>query len=300
MRRFPEWTQPSSVADAESDSARTNSKITLKMGIFNSQAMVSLGRRALGRVWIQQSAESAVVRFFQPFGILGPLEVTVHFVQRLFVVSVAVSFVGCAAFGTPENAQTPGRASFALPVWTTDGMYLVSGRSGALFLAASPLEWSHYRGVVVDDIEISTKDRSRDLTPYEENRLRGYFTRRLEKVFGSNGWPIVETPGEDVLRLRLAVRGLEVRRPRDFHFGTIIVGPSSTKITIVLELRDPATGDRRLLFGDKRALPFGAYAGSSSVSIRRIEDAFYEFSIVIRRRLAEVQRGAFPPPPRPS
>ncbi len=234
------------------------------------------------------------------FGILGPLEVTVHFVQRLFVVSAAVSFVGCASFGTPENAQTPGRASFALPVWTTDGMYFVSGRAGALFLAASPPEWRHYRGVVVDDIEISTKDRSRDLTPYEEERLRGYFTRRLEKVFRSNGWPIVETPGEDVLRLRLAVRELELRRPRDSHFGTIIVGPSSTKITIVLELRDPVTSDRRLLFGDKRALPFGSYAGSSSVSIRRIEDAFYEFSIDIRRRLAEVQRGAFPPPPRPS
>jgi len=233
------------------------------------------------------------------FGILGSLEVTVHFVQRLFVVGVAVSFVGCASFGTSDNAQMRGRASFALPVWTTDGMYLVSGRSGALFLAAPPLEWSHYRGVVVDEIEISTKDRSRDLTPYEEKRLRGYFTRRLEKVFRSNGWPIVETPGEDVLRLRLAVRELEIRRPRDFHFGTIIVGPSSTKITIVLELRDAVTSDRRLLYGDKRSLPFGAYAGSSSVSIRRIEDAFYEFSIDIRRRLAQVQRGVFPPPPRP-
>ena len=223
-----------------------------------------------------------------------------HFVQRLFVVGVAVSFVGCASFGTPDNAQTRGRASFARSVWTTDGMYLVSGRSGALFLNASPFEWSHYRGVVVEEIEISTKDRSRDLTPYEEKRLRGYFTRRLEKVFRSNGWPIVETPGEDVLRLRLAVRELEIRRPRDFHFGTIIVGPSSTKITIVLELRDAVTSDRRLLYGDKRSLPFGSYAGSSPVSIRRIEDAFYEFSIDIRRRLSEVQRGKFPPPPRPS
>jgi hypothetical protein len=73
-----------------------------------------------------------------------------------------------------------------------------------------------------------------------------------------------------------------------------------------LELRDGGENDRRLLFGDndrrllfgeKRRLPFGTYAGSDSVSIRRVEDAFYEFSIDMRRRLKQVQRGEFPPPP---
>jgi hypothetical protein len=237
---------------------------------------------------------------FLTSGILGSLEVTVHFVQRLFVVIVAVSSVGCAPFWTPERAPTRGMGSFALPVWTTDGLYLVSGRSGALFLTPSLLDSNHYRGVVVEEIELSTNDRSRELKPSEEKRLKGYFTRRLEHVFKGTGWPLVETPGEDVLNLRLAVRGLEVRRLRDSHFGKIIARPSSKKITIALELRDGATSDRRLLYGDKRPLPFGAYSGSDLVSIRRIEDAFYEFSIDIRRRLAQMQRGEFPPPPRPS
>jgi hypothetical protein len=67
-----------------------------------------------------------------------------------------------------------------------------------------------------------------------------------------------------------------------------------------LELRDGGKRDRRLLFGDRRRLPFGTYAGSDSVSIRRVEDAFYYFSIDIQRRLDQVQRGEFPPPPRPS
>jgi hypothetical protein len=75
---------------------------------------------------------------------------------------------------------------------------------------------------------------------------------------------------------------------------------SNDKITIALELRDSVKNDRRLLFGDKRRLPFGVYAGSESISIRRIEDAFYYFSVEIRRRLDEVRRGEFPPPPRPS
>ena len=219
-----------------------------------------------------------------------------HYVQRLSVVIAAVSSVGCGSLWTPDKTWTRDMGSFALPVWTTDGMYLVSGRSGALFLTPSLLEWNHYRGVVVEEIEISTAPRSRELKPFEEERLKGYFTRRLEHVFESTGWPIVKTPGEDVLNLRLAVRGLEVRRRRDSHFGKIITGRSSKKITIALELRDGATSDRRLLYGDKRPLPFGAYSGSDRVSIRRIEDAFYEFSIDIRRRLAQLQRGEFPPP----
>jgi hypothetical protein len=190
--------------------------------------------------------------------------------------------------------------SLALPVWTTDGMYLVSGRAGALFLTSSPLDWNHYRGVVLEEIQIGTKHRSRELKPSEEERLKGYFTRRLAVVFERNGWPVVETPAEDVLRVRLSVQNLELRRRRHSHVGTIVAGVSSDKITIALELRDAEDNDRRLLFGDKRRLPFGVYSGTDSVSIRRVEDAFYYFSVDIRRRLKQVQRGDFPPPPRPS
>jgi hypothetical protein len=70
----------------------------------------------------------------------------------------------------------------------------------------------------------------------------------------------------------------------------------------VLELRDAEKNERILLFGSRRRLPFGVYSGLGLdvVSIRRVEDAFDDFSIDIRRRLGQVQRGEFPPPPRPS
>jgi hypothetical protein len=179
-------------------------------------------------------------------------------------------------------------------------MYLVSGRAGALFLTTPPLDLSRYRGVVVDDIQIGTKRRSRELKPSEEARLKAYFTRRLAHVFESTGLPIVDAPAEDLLRARLAVRGLELRRTRRYHHGSIVAGVSTSQITIALELRDGSDNDRRLLFGDKRRLPFGTYPGTDSVSIRRVEDAFYDFGSDIRRRLKQVQRGEFPPPPRPS
>jgi hypothetical protein len=179
-------------------------------------------------------------------------------------------------------------------------MYLVTGHGGALFLTPAPQDLSRYRGVILEEIQISTKHRSRELKPSEEARLKDNFTRRLEDVFERNGWVIVETPGEDVLRVRLAVKDLKLQRRRRVHFGTVITDVSNDKITIALELRDSVKNDRRLLFGDKRRLPFGVYAGSESISIRRIEDAFYYFSIDIRRRLNQVKHGKFPPPPRPS
>jgi len=224
----------------------------------------------------------------------------VRLLQWISVAIAILSMVGCASSWTPGHVRTDNFESYALPVWTTDGMYLVSGRAGALFLAPPPRDLSRYRGVVLDDIEISTKQRSRELKPLEEERLKAYFTRRLAHVFESNGWPIVDTPAEDVLRVRLAVKDLKLRGSRASHHGKIVLGTSSEKITIALELRDAVDSDRRLLFGDNRRLPFGAYSGTDSVSIRRVEDAFYDFSIDIRRRLNQVQRGEFPPPPRTS
>ena len=222
-----------------------------------------------------------------------------HFAQWLSAGILAVSLVGCASPSGPPKVCFRDLGCFPLPVWTVDGMYLVPGRSGALFLAPPPMDLRRYRGVVLEDIQIRTKHRSRDLKPHEEERLKGYFTRRLVKIFERNGWPIMETPGEDVLRVRLLVKGVKLERWRRTHFGIIISNASLDRIAIVLEFRDAVKNDRRLLFGDKRRLPFGLYSGSGSTSIRRVKDAFYDFSIEFRRLLQEVQRGDFPPPPPP-
>ncbi|MCH7643381.1 MAG: DUF3313 family protein [Myxococcales bacterium] len=223
-----------------------------------------------------------------------------HLAQWASVAIATLALAGCASIWTPEKVWTRDGRWFALPVWTSDGMYLVSGRAGALFLTPPPLDLSRYRGVLLEEIQIRTKHGSRELKPAEEERLKGYFTRRLERVFERNGWPMVETPGEDVLRARLLVKDLELGRWRRSHFGTVVSFVSGEKIGIILELRDALKGDRRLLFGDRRRLPFGAYAGSEAISIRRVKDAFYYFSIDVRRRLGQAKRGEFPPPPRPS
>jgi hypothetical protein len=222
----------------------------------------------------------------------------VRVLQWIAVALAILSMAGCASFWTPEKVRTRNFQSYALPVWTADGMYLVSGRAGALFLTPPPMDLSRYRGVVLEDIQISTKRRSRELKPAEEERLKGYFTRRLTHVFERNGWPVVDAPAEDVLRARLAVSDIDLGRSRRSHAGIIILGASSAPIMIALELRDGGESDRRVLYGDRRQLPFRSYVGTDAISIRRVEDAFYEFSIDMRRRIKQAQEGKFPPPPR--
>jgi len=216
---------------------------------------------------------------------------------RWNLVAVAVFLtLGCGAFSTPPKIYTRDFKSYPLPVWTTDGLYLVSGRSGALFLSPTPQDLGGYRGVVVEGIEITTRPKSRALQPAERERLEGYFTRRLAIAFESIGWPIVESPGPDLLRARVAVLDLDLQPGPRSHSGILVAGRSSDKISIVLELRDAAVNDRRLLYGDKRRLPFGTYAGSDAIAIRRVEDAFYYFSIDLQQRLDQLRRGQFPPP----
>jgi len=217
------------------------------------------------------------------------------------LVSVAVfamllTMLGCGAFSTPKKVWTRNFESYPLPVWTTDGLYLVSGRSGALFLSPTPRDLGGYRGVVVEEIQFTTQSRSRALRPAEQERLEGYFTRRLQVAFERIGWQIVESPDPDVLRARVAVLDLDLRPGPRSHAGLLVAGRSQDKISIVLELRDPADNNRRLLYGDKRRLPFGTYAASDSIAIRRVEDAFYYFSIDLQQRLDEMRRGLFPPP----
>jgi len=224
-------------------------------------------------------------------------------VRRILVVAglcvTLVVTLGCGAFSTPKKVWTRNFESYPLPVWTDDGLYLVSGRSGALFLSPAPLDLSGYRGVVVDDIQITTKSRSRALRTAEQERLAGYFTRRLKVAFESIGWPIVESPGPDVLRARVAVLDLDLKKGPRSETGLLVLGVSGDRIAIIVELRDPANDQRRLLYGDRRRLPFGTYQGSDAISLRRVEDAFYYFSIDLQQRLDQVRRGLFPPPEPP-
>ncbi len=230
---------------------------------------------------------------------VGSLEAAVRFLQWLSVVGVAVSSLACAPKESPERAWTRDLESFPLPVWTTDGLYLVSGRSGALFLRPPLSEFERYRGVVVEEIRITMAPDSRKLTSSERQRLEGYFTRRLDGAFERSGWRIVDDPGDDVLRLRLAVKDLELQMHRRSHYGNVVSGVSTEKIAIALELRDATGSERMLLYGDRRRLPFRVYSGSDAISLRRVEDAFYDFAIDVGRRLDQMQRGDFPPPPHP-
>jgi len=149
---------------------------------------------------------------------------------------------------------------------------------------------------MLDEIQISTKEGSRELKPTEEEWLRASFRRGLLRLFDQRSWS--PQPDADVLRVRLAVRDVEFHRRTKNVGSSLISGVRSGQdITLILELRDSVERSRVLVFGEKTELPFGTYSGLGQVDINRVKDAFRDFTEDARRHLVAAKRGEYPPPP---
>jgi hypothetical protein len=153
-----------------------------------------------------------------------------------------------------------------------------------------------YRGVMLDEIEISLKEGSRSLRANEEEWLRASLRRGLLRLFGERNWS--RQPDAGVLRIRLALRDVEFRRYGGHVGSTVVANDSkSNNVTMILELRDSVERDRVLVFGEKTELPFGTYSGLGQVDINRVKDAFRDFAEDARRHIKAAKRGDYPPPP---
>jgi hypothetical protein len=217
-------------------------------------------------------------------------------VSWISVLVAILPMVGCSSDPPPTVDQMIGRRMYSGSIWTVDGMYLVARGPGALFIADPPLRLNDYRGVMLDEIQISTKEGSRDLKPTEEEWLRASFRRGLLRLFDQRDWS--PQPDADVLRVRLAVTEVEFQRRTQNVGSSLITGVRSDQsITIILELRDSVERSRVLVFGEKTELPFGTYSGVGEVGVKRVKDAFREFTRDARRHLAAAKRGDYPPPP---
>ncbi len=219
-----------------------------------------------------------------------------HRVRWISGLAAILSMIGCASDPPSWFDVAIGRRPHSGSIWTVDGMYLVARGPGALFIADPPLRLNDYRGVMLDEIQISIKKGSRDLKPTEEEWLRASLRRGLLRLFDQRSWS--PQPEADVLRVRLAVRDVEFDH-RTEHVGSSLVSGvrNEQNITLILELRDSVERSRVLVFGEKAELPFGVYSGLGQVEINRVKDAFREFSRDARRHLVAAKRGEYPPPP---
>ena len=217
-----------------------------------------------------------------------------HRGQRIFGLVTILAMVGCASNPLPTVDQLIGRRPYSGAIWTTDGMYLVARGPGALFIASSPVNLNVYRGVMLDEIRISTKEGSRNLRPQEEEWLRASLRRGLLRLFGQRDWS--PRPDAGVLRVRLAVKDVEFHQVGK-NAGGAIIANEGRSITMILELRDSVERHRVLVFGERSELPFATYSGLQQVDINRVKDAFRDFAEDARRHLSAAKRGDYPPPP---
>ena len=105
----------------------------------------------------------------------------------------------------------------AAPAGTTGFLSDYSGIStsknpdGAYEFYDNKTDFSNYKKLMVDRIKIWFKDDStyKGIDPDELKMLTDYFYGAIEKAVGDS-YPLVEEPGPDVMRLRIAASG---RRP---------------------------------------------------------------------------------------
>jgi hypothetical protein len=130
-----------------------------------------------------------------------------------------------------------------------------------------------YLAIIVDPVEvfIATSADDAKIPPRAVEVISNYFRRALENAV-ADAFPIVETPGPLVLRLRAAVVGIDLGGPLapvaavedpNKPFGNAIV---LEKVGIEIELIDSETGERIAALVDRAPLGAGAEVGSENFS----------------------------------
>jgi hypothetical protein len=130
-----------------------------------------------------------------------------------------------------------------------------------------------YVAVIVDPVEVyvSTKAEESKVPVHAREAVAVYFRHALESAVGS-AFPVVESPGPLVLRLRAAIVGVDTggamapmkdAAPGDKELPNAIV---LEKVAVEMELVDSVTGKRVAAMVDKAKLGEGAEVGTENFS----------------------------------
>jgi hypothetical protein len=153
-----------------------------------------------------------------------------------------------------------------------------------------------YVAVIVDPVDLyvaSNADESQIPTRASET-VTNYFRRALESAIG-DAFPVVDTPGALVLRLRAAVVGVDLGGA-----AAPLEAPAMTakpldraivleKVGVEMELIDSETGERIAALVDRASLGAGAEVGSENFSrverFRQAREAFDGWASRVREFL---------------
>lgn len=170
----------------------------------------------------------------------------------------------------------------------------------ALIYVKPGLELGRYKRVIIDPVTValSPKATGHAVNPAELMALSGYLRDAL-KIALRDAYPVVEEPGDDVIRLRVAITDVIPTKPVRNTMGTLLVparlaSAAKRKITgtdlfvgqvaIEAEVVDSQTNERLMALVDRKAGDkFGLKAGMTTWG--HVTKAFREWAVAFRLRL---------------
>jgi Protein of unknown function (DUF3313) len=175
----------------------------------------------------------------------------------LLVLLGALAVAGCTTsgvgHGTASDASAPGGS--ALSAADAEGLVKARVKGIEQVYARPNANLSAYDKVLLDPIEVSFRKSwnprpgGQVISPAERQQIRDGLARILRDEFTreltrSGRYRVVDSLGEDVLRIKADIRDLvinapDVSRPGIVHTYTLSAG----EMTLVAELRDAPTGD---------------------------------------------------------
>lgn len=161
--------------------------------------------------------------------------------------AVAIALVTLAACAT-----RPGPA----PTW--EGLELAPSKRFDVVYLQPGADFSAYKAVILDPAQVAFAkdwDPNRDVRGVSrrlnaedleaiKDGLAGIVREIFTEELGKGGYPLVDAPGHDVLRLSPAIVDLYINAPDRMEPGrSTTYTTDAGRMTLVLEVRDSVTGD---------------------------------------------------------
>jgi hypothetical protein len=222
-------------------------------------------------------------------------------------------------------ATGPGGVEYASEgnvLTTPDGLQRVkSWRFGGAFVKPGA-DLAHYDSVVLGGVSLAYKPprnpalASRDgvergtylLLPRTENSLKRYLLKTLARELDkSDGLVVTQRPTANAIRVTAHIADLVIYTPPHWGVGNAVTAfvANRGEFTLVLDLRDAASGAPLLRVGSRSAIKFDgarAYMPASSVSSATgARQIFRKAAVRLRHQLDEMRMlPGIPPAPTPA
>jgi hypothetical protein len=200
-----------------------------------------------------------------------------------FVVALALLLAGCAGGEVPRS-DFLGDLSRLQRVPDTEA-YAAWRKPGA---GLAP-----YTRVILDPVEMryAGDPTVRTAGAAEIERMKTYF-RQSTMLSIDGAFPVVETPGPNVMRVRVAITGLSAARA-----GTDAAAPDRLDFSLFIgqaaiesEVRDSLTGERLAAIVDRQELRRAAQFRNVIASWSEAEATLEAWARIVRARLEGLRR----------